>query len=125
MTGLTIKGIQEAQRKNLQRMAAMKPEGRLGNAVRSIALEAHRYMTSVTHVDTGAYKASNRVSMIGLTAKINVDTSAVNPHGGKPVIYSVYEEARGGDHAAYALTGAQIKGGIVQKHLSAFGASLR
>ena len=122
---LNIAGLQQAQRRNLERIAAMKPGGRLGAAIRDIALDAHRFLTSVTHVITGAYRASNRVSISGLTAKINVDSFAVNPRGGKPIIYSVYEERRGGDHAAYARTYDQIKSGIAQRHLTAFGRSLQ
>lgn len=122
---ISIIGIQQAQRRNLERIAAMKPSGALGNTIRDILMDGHRYLVTQTHVQTGAYRASQRAELTGLTGRLFVDPSAINPRGGKPVIYSVCEERRGGSHAAYATTFSYIKAGVVSKHLAAFGRGLR
>ena len=100
-TSLTITGIQEAQAANLRAMMAAKPEGGLGRAVWYGAIDLHRYIVSITHVDTGALRASERVEMRGdARAEIFIDPSSVNPRTKQPPFkYGVTEEARGGEHA--------------------------
>jgi hypothetical protein len=104
---LTISGLQEAQDDNARRIEAMKPTGAVGEAVKHVTAGAHRYLVAVTHVDTGAYRASQRMDLDlrGLRGRLYVDPTATNPRSGqKPSVYGEYEEARGGEHAAYERT---------------------
>ena len=102
---LTIEGIQEAQQANLREIAALRPSGVLGEAIRRATLAAHDYAVKITHVDTGTLKASHRVHLRGLEGVISIDPAAVNPRSRKrPAEYGVYEHARGGSHAFYART---------------------
>ncbi len=99
---LTITGIQEAQRANLEAIAALKPQGPFGRAVIYATTAAHRYAVAITHVDTGSLRASHRIEVKGLRGRIYIDPSSVNPRGrARPAEYGVYEHARGGSHAFY------------------------
>lgn len=120
---LTIKGIQEAQEANLRMIATTKPSGALGKTVRDMTVLLHRYLVTVTHVDTGAYRASHRgeIEMSGKPrAVISPDTAAINPRSGQAVIkYAPHEEARGDTHAAYARTfeyGKGVMGDVASRH---------
>lgn len=102
---MTIKGIQEAQRWNLRAIAALRPSGALGQAIRWGTAAAHRYAVSITHVDTGALRASHRMAVTNAQGKIYLDASAKNPRSGvRTAVYGPAEEARGGDHAFYRRT---------------------
>lgn len=103
---LTITGIQEAQAATLRAMAAAKPDGGLGRAVWYAATELHRYAVSITHVDTGALRASEQVAMRGSArAEIYIDPSATNPRtGARTADYGAVENARGGAHAFFERT---------------------
>ena len=99
---MTITGIQEAQRANLEMIAALRPGGALGRAVVYATTAAHRYAVAITHGDTGSLRASHRVEVSGLRGRIYIDPGSVNPRSGqKPVVYGPYEHARGGSHAFY------------------------
>lgn len=119
----TIQGLQEAQRAVLKVLAAVKPQAGLGRALKYLAVGAHRYLLSVTHVDTGAYRSSQFVKKESLTQyRIYISPDARNPYGHKPSIYGPYEERRGGEHAAYRRTvlegGPQLAGQAVKYLLS-------
>jgi hypothetical protein len=102
---LTIRGAQEAQEANLRVIREMSGDGLLGRANRIILSESHRYLVNVTHVDTGSYRASHRVTIRGLGGVIAPDPSVRNPRTGKSVMeYAPIEERRGGSHAAYGRT---------------------
>ena len=99
---LTITGVQEAQRANLEAIAALRPGGAFGRAVVYATTAAHRYAVAITHVDTGALRASHRVEVSGLRGRIYIDPGAVNPRSAqRPAVYGPYEHARGGSHAFY------------------------
>lgn len=99
---MTITGIQEAQRANLQAIAALKPRGAFGRMVIYVTREAQRDAVAITHVDTGALRASHRVKVQGLRGWVYIDPSSVNPRSGeRPAVYGVYEHERGGSHAFY------------------------
>lgn len=99
----TIQGLQDAQNWNLRALAAMKPDGALGQAVKTALAEAQRYAVAITHVDTGALRASHRVELIGLRGTVYIDPNARNPvSGARTAIYGQAEHARGGSHAFYA-----------------------
>ena len=105
MATITIKGLQELQDKNARRIAALQPKGALGRAIQYATIEARRYLVSITHVDTGAYRASHRMQVKAGQGRIFVDPSARNPRSKQLVAeYAELEEARGGEHAAYERT---------------------
>ena len=104
---LDIQGIQEVQAANQRMIAALKPRGALGKAVQRATIRAHRYATMITHVDTGALRASHRMRMErrGLRGIVYIDPASQNPRSGvRPHVYGLYEELRGGDHAFYERT---------------------
>lgn len=104
---LDIKGIQEVQAANNRMIAAMKPRGALGKAVQRGTIRAHRYAVAITHVDTGALRASHRMrsERRGLRGRIFIDPGSRNPRSNvRPYQYGVYEHDRGGEHAFYERT---------------------
>lgn len=102
---VTIKGIQEAQRRNQARIAALRPVGTLGSAVQFMGFEGLRVAIAVTHIDSGALKAAHRLSLdLDIPqAAIEIDPAATNPDGDRPAEYGPEEHARGGSHAFYDL----------------------
>ena len=72
---LSIKGLQEAQQRNLRRIAALQPDGALGEAVQFGAAEAHRRLNYHTPFDTGALRASRRVSFDARVPRAQIFTS--------------------------------------------------
>ena len=78
-------------------------------AIEQIGKDVLRTSGSMTHIDTGALRASHRMefSSKGKTARalIFIDPTAVNPRTGRRVAeYGFYEHARGGSHAFYGRT---------------------
>ncbi len=105
MPRLSIRGIQEAQRANVRWVAAMRPSGRFGKAIQFATSQAHRYAVSITHVRTGALRASQRMKVNSLKGQIYLDQSARNPISRELTSkYGPVEHARGGTHAFYART---------------------
>lgn len=110
---LTITGIQELQAWNIRAIAAMKPKGAFGQAIIWGTTEAHRYAVSITHVDTGALRASHRMAIEGLQGRIYIDPNTRNPRTGEsPAEYGMEEHARGGSHAFYGRTIEEAGGRI-------------
>ncbi len=102
---LSITGIQEAQAANNRVIAALQPSGALGRAVQYGTAAAHRYAVGVTHVDTGALRASHRMEVTGLRGRVYIDPSARNPRSRqRTATYGPYEHDRGGEHAFYQRT---------------------
>jgi hypothetical protein len=120
---LSIEGIQEVQARNNRRIAALKPEGVAGEAVRDAIIALHRYATQITHVGkyagAGALKSSHRMAVDGLYGTVSIDPGSVSPRRtkrkAKPVEYGVYENARGGEHAFYDRTVDEIGDSMVQR----------
>ncbi len=120
---ISIEGIQEAMAKNNRRIAALKPNGASEEAVREAIITLHRYAVQITHVGKytggGALKSSHRMDVQGLEGKVYIDPSSVSPRRGSakqmPVIYGVFEHARGGEHAFYDRTIAEIGGAVVNR----------
>jgi hypothetical protein len=115
---LSITDIQERQQENIKRAAEFKPSGAAGKAIQFMTAAAHRYLVSKTHVwkyRGGGYRASQRMEVQELSGRLFVDPNTVNPRGQKPVEYSVYEEARGGEHAAYAQTRNYIETRLMRR----------
>jgi len=104
---VTIKGIQEAQQRNQRQIAALRPSGPFGAAVREATVQLQRFAIGITHVDTGALKGSHTMEVRGLYGRIFIDPSAVNPKGQRPARYGPFEHERGGSHAFYDRTVAE------------------
>jgi hypothetical protein len=107
---LTIRGIQEAQQRNLERIAALQPGGTIEEAVRWGTIEAERYGVGITHVDTGTWRASHRIEFRerGLEGRVFVDPRSINPRGGaRAAEYAAAWEERGGSMAVYKRTAAE------------------
>ena len=113
---LSITGIQEAQSEMVKTIARMQATGPRQRAILYATTAAHRYLVSITHVDTGAYRASQWMEAKGERGQIYVNPSTTNPRSKvKPVEYSVYEEERGGEHAAYERTVKEAGPGIIEE----------
>lgn len=109
MDDLSIQGLQEAQRDNLRMIRSLQPDGSMGQAVQVATVDMQRYAVSVTHVDSGALRASHRIdysnSYDEARANIFIDPSARNPRSrALTSVYGPVEEARGGSHAFYERT---------------------
>lgn len=101
---LTIEGLQELQAVNLQMIAALQPSGAFGRAIKYATTASHRYAVAITHVDTGALRASQRMEVDdrALRGRVFIDQTARNPVSGSlTAVYGVAEHARGGEHAFY------------------------
>jgi len=104
----SIKGLQEAQAASLQAAATIQGDGRYGldNAVQDVTVKAHRFAVANTPVDTGAWRASHRPEVHGLTGRVFIDPAATNPKSGsKPAVYGPeLELIRGDRYAVYKRT---------------------
>lgn len=99
---LTIRGLQEAQAANNRRIAEMQPTGALGAVVRNLTVFTHRQALIVSHIDTGALRASHRMEVTGVRGQVFIDPRAVNPRSRVSVSeYAKFEHDRGGGHAFY------------------------
>ena len=96
MIKANISGIQRAQAENNRRIAELKPQGAAGQALRRAGQMIIRYVVAITHVDTGALRASHRLEINGLRGRIYLDPSAKNPRtGAATAMYGAIEHARG------------------------------
>jgi hypothetical protein len=112
MIKLSTRGLQQAQTNNRRRIQALKPSGARGQAVQYVTSHAHQFLVRITHRDTGALAASRRmmVDYGSARGKLYTSPTARNPRSGAYTAeYDVYEEARGGDHAAWTRTEDQIR----------------
>lgn len=127
--GLSIQGLQEMQERNLRRIAALQPSGVLGEAVRYAATEMHRWLTYFTPWDTGALRASRRITYNepaegGVRAQIFDSRNAYNPRSSvPPAEYDIELHKRGfkpgirgGIQASYPWTRLQ-KGASVRRRM--------
>lgn len=113
---LDISGIQEVMARNNRRIAALKPEGASGKAVKDAVIALHRHAVSITHVGkytgAGALKSSHRMEVNELEGVVFIDPKSVSPRRTrkkqKPVVYGVFEHARGGEHAFYDRTEKEV-----------------
>ena len=101
---LSITGIQEAQDACLRWATAVQPKGALGRAVQYMTVEAQRRAVELTHVDTGALRASHRIAYDGpARGRVFIDGGTVNPRSRqRTAMYGYWEHERGGEHAFYA-----------------------
>lgn len=103
---MNIQEIQEAQAHFNRIMASLEPRSAYGEAIKVAGLGAVHYAEKITHVDTGALKASHRFEMYADESggTVFIDPGAVRKDGKVPSVYGPYEEARGGSHAFYERT---------------------
>ena len=112
--GLSIKGLQEAQERNLRRIAGLQPSGVRGEAVRMGATRFHRALTYNTPWQTGALRASRRITYTDSVPRAQIFDSgnSYNPRSKTPPHeYDVYLHnrgfrpgLRGGIQASYPYT---------------------
>lgn len=96
--GLSIQGLQEMQQRNLRRIATLRPEGVRGQAVQMGATRFHRALTKNTPWDTGALRASRRITFNMSVPRAQIFTSGggYNPRSSTPPAeYDVYLHAMG------------------------------
>lgn len=118
MIGIKVVGIQSVQKRNLAAIRSLRLPV-VADKMRAGVTVLHRYAVAQTHVDTGALRASHRISVEGPAQfRIHLSSSVVNPRSGtKPAVYGVYEHARGGSHAFYELT-VRSQGAAVAKRIT-------
>lgn len=118
----TIQGIQEAQQANLRAVAAFGKGGAFDALLADIVRGLHRYAVGITHVDTGALRASHRMRLERRRRRgmIYIDPDAINPRGQRPAVYGPVEEKRGGSHAFYRRTVDEAAGRVVTSALRRF-----
>ncbi len=107
MPDIGISGLQEAQHGNAQMIAAIKPQGAFGQAVKDVLTSLHRYAVTITHRDTGTLASSERMvySTTENRGMIYIDPGARNPRSGeRPAVYAIHEENRGGSHMFFGRT---------------------
>lgn len=95
---LSIKGIQEAQEANLTAIAAVKPAGVAGQAVKEGSALAHRYAVYFTPWEHGALRAAHTIRLEGkgLRGRIYISPSAIAPRRKtRPSEYGAYLHAQG------------------------------
>lgn len=109
MFSIEISNIQDLQRRYLEMVYQVRPENALGRAVKRVILQSHRAAVQVTHVDTGALRASHIVDLVirarEIVGTLYISRDTVNPkHGERPFKYGIVEHERGGSHAFYHRT---------------------
>lgn len=111
-----VKGVQDVQAAAVKLLNELTPKGALGKAVQYATGAAHRYMVGITPVKTGAWRGSHLPEMQGLHGRIAINPEAVNPAGGRPIIYgTALEQQRGGKYAVYAKTANEAGPKIVKQ----------
>lgn len=102
----SIEGLQKAQDRNLRRVAAMRRGAEYG--ARDAAIALHRYAVQITHVDSGAWRASHRVAVEGPYGRVYLAPTARHPKSGTLVTtYANVWGERGGRLAIYRRTRAE------------------
>lgn len=97
--GAEVRNLAEVQAENNRSIAELQPSGALGQLIKDVTLDLHRYDISIVHVDTGALKQAQRMRVEGAYGEVFIDPYAVNRKGQRPIVYGPFEHARGGDHA--------------------------
>lgn len=101
---LTIRGIQEVQARNNARIAMLEPSGVFGRIIKEVTIFTHAEAVKQTHVDTGALRASHRMTVTGVRGRVFIDPGSVNPRTReRPADYGKEEIARGGSHNFYGI----------------------
>jgi len=101
-----MQGFDQAQAAMKRAVAAVKPDGELGAAVKEALFMAQAYAAQVTHIDTGTLSRSHLIQYTGgADGFVYPSPYNINPKSHKSAsYYAIYEENRGGAHAFYART---------------------
>ena len=94
-----VRNLAEVQAENNRAIADLQPNGALGQLIKDVTLDLHRYDVSNVHVDTGGLKQAQRMRVEGAYGEIFIDPYAVNRKGQRPIVYGPFEHGRGGEHA--------------------------
>jgi hypothetical protein len=97
--GAEVRNLAEVQAENNRAIADLQPSGALGQLIKDVTLDLHRYDVSIVHVDTGGLKQAQRMRVEGAYGEIFIDPYAVNRKGQRPIVYGPFEHGRGGEHA--------------------------
>lgn len=120
---VSIHGLQEAQRGLLNTIATMKPGGAFEDAIRFATIEAQRYAVTITHVDTGALRASHRIKLEspsqGPRGVVFIQPGTLRSGRAEPAVYGFFENARGGQHAFYGRVPSERGGQIARQATNA------
>lgn len=114
---LTIKGLQQAQQANLKAITALSPDGGVSRVLQKMTAEVHSAAVKVTHVDTGALRASHRIDLKrkATSGRIHISPTAKNRRTGELVSrYAKAEHDRGGDHAFYDIVESRYAPAIIR-----------
>lgn len=143
-----IRGLEELQAANIKLLEAINPKGGLAIGVKVATQDLHKYAIGITHVHTGALRASHIADFASggvqtyrygipivdrAAGRIYIDPAARNPVTGEaPAEYGPVEHARGGSHAFYQRTvsergsaAAYLAVAEIQKRLPRGNAGLR
>ncbi len=100
----SIEGLQKLLDFNLRLIAGLRGPF-LQMAVARTTAYAHRYAMQITHVDTGALRASHRMEVSAREGLVFLDPEAYHPDSLELTsVYGFFEHERGGDHAFYQRT---------------------
>jgi hypothetical protein len=97
--GAEVRNLAEVQAENNRAIADLQPSGALGQLIKDVTLDLHRYDVSIVHVDTGGLIQAQRMRVEGAYGEIFIDPYAVNRKGQRPIVYGPFEHGRGGEHA--------------------------
>lgn len=126
--GISIRGIQEAQKKNNAIVAALRPTNLFGAVIQGITIAVQRYAVSITHVITGSLRAAHRseIDMKIPQGRVFIDPGAVNPaNQARPAEYGVIEQRRGGEHAFYVRTNREVGERLAKQGADALRTKIR
>ena len=115
-----IRTLAEVQAENNRAIAALKPDGALGQLIKDVTIDLHRYDVSIAHVDTGGLKQAQRMTVQGAYGEIFIDPYAVNRNKQRPIVYGPFEHARGGEHAFMDRTVAEYWPRVAQRRGAEF-----
>ena len=97
-----FEGMEEVKRALDEAARIAQRGGALEKSAAFAARRAYYYVRSITHVDTGALKASHVIEQHGLRAYVYPSPAIINPRSRQRVTdYAFYENRRGGSHAFY------------------------
>lgn len=125
MIDIDVRGAQQLQARNMRRIAQCKPTGALGRAIRYVLMGLHRAAVALTHVESGALRASHMAEYYGTRGRIYINPATVNPRGQRPVEYGVYEHARGGSHAFYTRAVNEYGPNLMKRARHMIGVAVR
>jgi hypothetical protein len=121
---VVVQGYQELQAAAQKLVAAAQPSGALGKAVQLATLQSQQGVKGRAHVQTGTYQGSVILDYADLLGHVFIAPNANPVSGSLASVYGPIEEARGGEHAAWATTMQQDAPGVMVQAAQIILASL-